>query len=292
MYEYFPTNYPWSLAVAMAIGMRGEMSEIADACRPLETFASGVPGPVANEAWFQNWSVLAQRLDQLAAEAVEQKRDLSAGEYCFRASNYHLTAERTMGWSDARRSASYRKALASFKKGYELSGHRTQRVEVTNKVGNPLAGYLRLPQGSGPFPALVCFNGFDSVKEMLYMLYAEGAVRRGIAILFIDQEGTGEALCAGLISTDTWIPPIQVSVEIRPAQTIWENSGVDEMSYPFTRRKGSSVSRYLLQRISSSPTTLTETPGPAPCDESEWNGPVLGSLTQASRKWTFCPAWR
>jgi fermentation-respiration switch protein FrsA (DUF1100 family) len=170
------------------------MSEIADACRPLETLASDVPNSVANEAWFQNWSVLAQRLDQLAAQAVEQKRDLSAGEYYFRASNYCLTAERNMAWSDSRRLATYRKALASFKMAYELSGHRTQRVEVSNKEGKPLAGYLRLPQGSGPFPALVCFNGFDSIKEMLYMLYAEGAVRRGIAILFIDQEGTGEAM--------------------------------------------------------------------------------------------------
>jgi len=57
-----------------------------------------------------------------------------------------------------------------------------------------LAAYLRLPPGEGPFPALIFFNGFDSIKEMHYLLYADDAVKRGLAVLFIDQEGTGEAM--------------------------------------------------------------------------------------------------
>jgi hypothetical protein len=194
MFEYFPSNYPWSLAVALSIGMGGEMSEIADACRPLAGAAAGVSQPVATEAWFQSWSTVAQRLDRLADDASARRARYSASDYHFRAANYYLVAERVMSWTDLRRLSTYRRALTAFEKAYRLSGHRTERIEVANGEGKPLAGYLRLPEGKGPFPALIFFNGFDSIKEMHYLLYADDAARRGVAILFIDQEGTGEAM--------------------------------------------------------------------------------------------------
>jgi dipeptidyl aminopeptidase/acylaminoacyl peptidase len=194
MFEYFSSNYPWNLTVALSIGMGGELSEIADACRPLVNVASGASRAAATEAWRQSWSVVAQRLERLAGDAETRGWAFSAGEYYLRASNYYLVAERMMSWTDPRRLASYRRALAAFEKGYRLSGHRAERIEVTNQEGAPLAAYLRLPPGEGPFPALIFFNGFDSIKEMHYLLYADDAVKRGVAILFIDQEGTGEAM--------------------------------------------------------------------------------------------------
>jgi dienelactone hydrolase len=194
MFEYFPSNYPWSLAVAMSIGMGGEMSEIADACRPLANVVSGVSHAVATEAWFQSWSTVGQRMERLAGDAEARRGFYSAGDYYFRATNYYLMAERVMGWADRRRLSTYRRALVTFEKGYRLSGHRTERISATNQEGGALAGYLRVPEGNGPFPVVIFFNGFDSIKEMHYLLYADDAVRRGIAILFIDQEGTGEAM--------------------------------------------------------------------------------------------------
>ncbi len=35
MFEYFPNNYPWSLAVMGALSRGGQVSEVDDACRPL-----------------------------------------------------------------------------------------------------------------------------------------------------------------------------------------------------------------------------------------------------------------
>ena len=194
MFEYFPSNYPWSLAVAMSIGMGGEMSEIADACRPLANVVTGVSHAVATEAWFQSWATVGQRMQRLAEDAEARGGRYSAGDYYFRAANYYLMAERVMSWADRRRLATYRRALITFEKAHCLSGHRTERISATNQEGRTLAGYLRLPEGKGPFPLLIFFNGFDSIKEMHYLLYADAAVRRGIAILFIDQEGTGEAM--------------------------------------------------------------------------------------------------
>jgi hypothetical protein len=60
--------------------------------------------------------------------------------------------------------------------------------------GAVLAGWLRLANGPAPQPAILFYNGFDSTKEMHYLMFAEIAARRGIATLFVDQEGTGEAI--------------------------------------------------------------------------------------------------
>lgn len=194
VFEYFAANDIWNLTVATSIGMGGEMSEIADACSPLINLASGASRAVSTEAWFQSWSLIAQRLERLGADAEARGWGFSAGNDYFRASNYYLVADRMMEWTDSRRLSTYRLALASFEKGYCLAGHRTERIEVTNGEGRPLAGDLRVPEGDGPFPALIVFNGFDSSKEMSYLLYADDAVKRGVAVVFIDQEGTGEAI--------------------------------------------------------------------------------------------------
>lgn len=193
MFEYFPDNYPWSLTVAVSIGMGGEMSEIAEACRPLANLTSGVSNKVATEAWYQSWSILGQKLEHLGDDAKVRGWNFTAGERYFRASNYLLMAERNMSWSDPRRFRTYNKAISLFQAGYQLAGHRTERVTIPYE-GKELAGYLRLPEGEGPHPVVIFFNGFDSIKEMHYLLYADDAAKRGVAVLFIDQEGTGEAM--------------------------------------------------------------------------------------------------
>ena len=40
MFEYFPNNYPWSLAVMGALNRGGQISEIDEACRPLKEIAA------------------------------------------------------------------------------------------------------------------------------------------------------------------------------------------------------------------------------------------------------------
>lgn len=62
MFEYFPDNYNWSLATALAIGMGGELTEIDAACKPLRRVAAAAttddaqPGP-----------------DRLARESLERR---------------------------------------------------------------------------------------------------------------------------------------------------------------------------------------------------------------------------
>jgi len=193
MFEYFPEYYPWTLSIAASIGMGAEISEIDEACRGLRGLPGKVSTAVATEAWYQSWSRLAQKLDHLAEQDHARGYRLSAGSKSLRAANYYLFAERNVPWKDPRRLLTYRKALAAFEHGVKLRGDEAERVQVPYQ-GAQLAGWLHLPPGPGPFPCVLFYNGLDSIKEMHYLLYAAIAARRGLAVLFVDQEGTGEAI--------------------------------------------------------------------------------------------------
>lgn len=191
MFEYFPNNYAWSLSVAASLSIGGEMSEIDVACKPLAA-TSTLSRAAAEEAWYQNWSRLGEHLLDLAQKDDARGWKFSAGEKLLRACNYFLIAERNMSHADPRRVATYRKAHTAFAKGVSARGDRAERITVPYK-GKELAGWLHLPEGNGPHPCIIFLNGFDSIKEMHYLMYAKAAAKRGIAILFVDQEGTGEA---------------------------------------------------------------------------------------------------
>ena len=49
MFEYFPNNYTWSLAVMGALNRGGQISEIDEACRPLKEIA-GIKALAATDA--------------------------------------------------------------------------------------------------------------------------------------------------------------------------------------------------------------------------------------------------
>jgi len=54
---------------------------------------------------------------------------------------------------------------------------------------------LFLPgEGDGPWPCMIFCNGLDSIKEMIFLANLESFARRGMALLMIDQPGTGGAL--------------------------------------------------------------------------------------------------
>ncbi len=63
MFEYFPNHYSWNLGVLMAAQLGGEMSEIDEACRPLQALAArSKEDPQAQAAWVEHWSALARKV--------------------------------------------------------------------------------------------------------------------------------------------------------------------------------------------------------------------------------------
>lgn len=194
MFRYFPTNYPWNLAVDLALEMGARIGEIVEMCEPLLE-ASKQPDAAGSAAFRKAWSEMADKLCDLAREDEERGRILSAGEKYNRAAIYYLTSERLQALNDPERLTWYHKALETFQLGLRLSKENCERVEIPYE-GKVIAGlYVKAEGVDGPAPVLVQVNGLDSTKEMKYRVgLPSWLAKRGVSSLVIDQPGTGEAL--------------------------------------------------------------------------------------------------
>jgi dienelactone hydrolase len=192
MFEYFTGNYAWNLSVALGLAMGAEMGEVDRACRPLLGQFGG-DAAAQGEAWFESWMRLAEHVEAQGAADGAAGNGLSASGKRFRAATYYLLAERNMPWDDQRRLHAYRKGLHAFSTAVEDGGSPIERIDVPYEDGT-LGAWLCLPPGDGPFPCVVMVNGLDDLKEMHLLMFRRAAMERGLAILFVDQEGTGEAV--------------------------------------------------------------------------------------------------
>jgi len=192
MFEYFPDNYPWSLATMWAINRGGSISEIDEACRPLRQVAAK-NDKAAQEAWFENWKKLAERVEALGRGHEQAGENLSAGRKYLRASIYYFMAERMVSSHDPRKVRAYRQGLEMFKKGVQFRGEPIEWVEIPYQ-GKSLPALFTKPSIPGRAPCMIHFDGFDGLKESSYRGAAEEFRRRGIALLVVDHPGVGEAL--------------------------------------------------------------------------------------------------
>ena len=194
MFKYFPTNYPWCLAVDLAIEMGARIGEIEAMCGPLQE-AAKQPDAAGVAAFRESWVAMADKLCSLAQEDEARGRMISAGDKYGRAATYYLTAERLQGHGAPGRAALYRRFLDIFARGIELAGENVSRVEIPYEHAHLAGLYVRAEGVNGRAPILVQVNGLDSTKEMKYRVgLPQWLAQRGISSLIIDQPGTGEAL--------------------------------------------------------------------------------------------------
>lgn len=191
MFEYFPKNYPWSLALMSAIG-GGAIGEVDEACRSLHE-ASVRNDALAQQAWYESWKKLAERVEALARAHEGAGQYLSAGRKYLRAALYYLSAERMLKYRDPRKVHTYRQALVAFQKGVRFRKEPVEWVEVPFQDTSMPALFSRAPV-DGPAPCMVHFDGFDIMKEKIYVMAADEFRRRGISLLIVDHPGVGEAL--------------------------------------------------------------------------------------------------
>jgi dienelactone hydrolase len=192
MFQYFPENYAWSMAVLHALQMGGVISEIDDVCRELKE-ASKKDDDRAQEAWCESWRTIGQRVETIAGVDEKAGRTLSAGRKFLRAAVYYLEADRMLPIHDPRKIESYKHGLALFKKGAQLSKEPVEWVEIPFR-GKSMPALFSTPPGNVRRPCMVHFDGFDMLKEFLYIMNAETFRRRGISVLVVDHPGVGEAL--------------------------------------------------------------------------------------------------
>lgn len=214
MFEYFPDNYVWTLATMLPLNCGGSVSEVDDACRPLRPYAKA-NNAAAQEAWYESWKKVAERVEKLAVDHEEAGQYLSAGRKYRRASIYYLTAERVMGHRDPRRIQTYRQALRAFKKAIQLRKEPVEFVEVPYTYKGSSLPALFIPgEGKGRRPCMIHFDGFDVMKEIIYLMVGDEFRRRGIGLLIVDHPGVGEALRErGLRSSPETEVPAGASVD-------------------------------------------------------------------------------
>ena len=215
MFQYFPTNYVWSLSAMIALTHGGNIGEVDAMCAPiLEAARAGDdPGTLAFHA---AWKSGADKLIALAEADVAQGRKLSAGEKYGRAGLYLAIAERMQAHDAEGRLALYRRSLELFALGRTLARENSERVEIPYGKAHLSALLVRVEGAAGAAlraPVVVVMNGLDSTKELLQRsVLGRVLARRGVAALFVDQPGTGEALrlqgMPAVHDTERWASPI------------------------------------------------------------------------------------
>jgi dienelactone hydrolase len=209
VFEYFPGNYVWNLAVVAALNSGGMIDEIDRACRPLREAATRGEDAGTGE-FLRVWTGLT---DQLAAQAqaAEKAGHLrTAGQLSARAVNYLVNAERMQAAHSPGRLATYQRCLALMQRSFELADPRTSRVAIPYQ-GTTLPAYFTRADaaGGGPVPVMILWNGLDSTKEHQYLSgFGAELAARGISTLMVDCPGSGEALRLGgltaRIDTEAW----------------------------------------------------------------------------------------
>ena len=209
MFEYFPGNYVWNLAVVATLNSGGLIDEVDRACRPIrEAAARGEDAGTGD--FLAAWTDLTDQLDEQAGEALRARHRRTAGELYFRATNYLCNAERMQSASSPGRVAVYRRVLDLAQRAMENRDPLVSRVAVPYEGTTLPAYFSQAPAAaSGPAPVMILWNGLDSTKEHMYTSshWAELAAR-GISCLMVDCPGSGEALrLQGLtarVDTEAW----------------------------------------------------------------------------------------
>jgi len=163
MFEYFPENYTWNLAVMSALNRGGAILEIDEACRPLKE-ASVRNDQFAQQAWYESWKKVAERVEGLGWVHEEAGQDLSAGRKYLRAGIYYLMAERMLNHRDPRKVQTFRQALAVYKKGWQLRKEPVEWVEVPFQ-GNPCRPSSPKRRSKGRPPAWFTLTALTSPRR-------------------------------------------------------------------------------------------------------------------------------
>ena len=197
MFEYFPGHYSWNLGLLMAVQLGGELTEIDEACRPLIEVSQRPnvrDDPEAQALWLSQWRSLAEKTEALATADEARRSRFGAGRKYLRASVYYMTAERMAGHRDPAKLEVYGKMLETFRKGIVLRKIPLEFVDIPYGSTTLPALFFRAP-GDGPKPAMIHFDGFDVVKEWMYLCgIAEEFAQRGVSTLMVDHPGVGAAL--------------------------------------------------------------------------------------------------
>lgn len=193
MFTYFPDNYGWSLSVLIAIACGGEISEIAEICRPL-TSVAGTKERDADRQWLRAWTEFAARVEDAAHVDCSAGHSLTASRKYLRAGLYHLIGERQCLPKDEETESVYLRGIDAFRRGAELSDVAIEFLDVPFGRHSLPSLFVAAQGTESPAPCVIHFDGLDVMKEIIYLLQTDGLARRGVSLLICDHPGVGAAL--------------------------------------------------------------------------------------------------
>jgi pimeloyl-ACP methyl ester carboxylesterase len=161
--------------------------------------------PTDAYSWAREWTVTAERLQLLAANAERDGFPVSAGELYMRSATYFSSAlHRQNNPGDPMVFENTQSASVYFRKALELLDIPATPVQIQYE-NTTLPGYFfRSPLAKGKVPVLIVHSGRDGWA--LHCKYiADAAILRGYHCLLVDGPGQGEALrLKGLVFRPDW----------------------------------------------------------------------------------------
>jgi len=149
--------------------------------------------PFDPKSWYDEWTRVAQRNEEIADGYAAQKLNVSANQFYLRAFGFYRDAITYQQDTDKTMLPGYKKMLEQFDKAWKMVPPPFERVTVMVD-GNKLDGYFRKPGGPAGtrFPTVIVYQGADSLAEPSTM-GAGSYVSRGMAVLVVDLPGQGRA---------------------------------------------------------------------------------------------------
>jgi pimeloyl-ACP methyl ester carboxylesterase len=142
------------------------------------------------EEWLPAWVANGDMHAELAREAEERGRTLTAGAAWVRAAlSYHF-AKFVWMVDMSRYEDAQARAIAAIGEAHRLLDPSAERVEVAFD-GFTMAGNLRKPKGVAKPPLVLLLPGLDSTKEEFFH-WEQVFLDRGLATFSVDGPGQGE----------------------------------------------------------------------------------------------------
>lgn len=229
--EHITNNMVWSNAILVTKGMApygavalGEIEQVCDKLRARQT---------EPQAWWEEWSAMAARLEQRADACEAAGHVLSAGNYYLRAGMYYFTAERFIHPGPEKRAIG-EKSITCQTKGILRRHRNVERVEVPFEGRTLPALFMKSPHATGKAPTVVVFNGMDNCKEMSVLFAGLEFAEHGWHTLAIDGPGQGESLrLRELYARHDYEVPGAAAYDYVSSRTEVDASKVAVMGYSF-----------------------------------------------------------
>jgi dienelactone hydrolase len=190
---YFPEDYRWSAAMALALGCAGlgaaDIGEIDQVGRELRYDLGD------DEAWFRAWAHQGDRVRDRAQVAERAGRRQTACSAYLRSCIYYQLGERFRNPKDEVALGCYSTAVESFRRFAALvDWPQVEPVEVPLEDREMPAYLVHAAGATEPPPVVVYFDGLDITKEICFVLGARDLALRGISTLVVDGPGNGESI--------------------------------------------------------------------------------------------------